>query len=183
MDFKEISSYSGKKRNRGGHVAIPELVNRGLGFVRREWPLCLFAATALCSIFFCYDDAPRRFAGLIGLAGGALCLKRFGLDRNIWIYLLAAVLAILPGISLDDVKRVRTDWQLHNFDTQLVWLMLASLRGLLVAVPFSLLFMKKAQGVSMLWKVPLCVFFLILALEPLFLGVAIMIILPFASCP
>ena len=61
--------------------------------------------------------------------------------------------------------------------------MLATLRGMLVDVPFSLLFMKKAQGVSMLWKVPLCVFFLILALEPLFLGVAIMIILPFASCP
>ena len=61
-------------------MAMPELVNRGLGFVRREWPLCLFAVLSLLVIVDYPDPAMRR-AALAGLLGGVFCLKRFGLDH------------------------------------------------------------------------------------------------------
>ncbi len=161
---------------------MPEFVRRGGAFLRREWPLCLFAVLSLF-VLVDYDTPAMRRAALAGLLGGLFCLKRFGLDHCFWIYLLAAVLAVLPGISLNDVKRVRADWQLYIFDTEFIWLLLTTLRGMLLAIPFSVFFVKRARSFSVVWKVPVCVLFLILAIEPVFWGLAVMILLPFVPCP
>ena len=164
-------------------MAMPELVNRGLGFVRREWPLCLFAVLSLLVIVDYPDPAMRR-AALAGLLGGVFCLKRFGLDHCFWIYLLAGVLAFLAQISLAEAKELRASYELlRPWGTLLICLVFASLRGTLISIPLSLLFWRKVPGFSRYLKIPLCVFFIILALEPIFLGVAIMIILSFVSCP
>ena len=101
-----------------------------------------------------------------------------------WIYLLAGVLAFLAQISLAEAKELRASYELlRPWGTLLICLVFASLRGTLISIPLSLLFWRKVPGFSRYWKIPLCVFFIILALEPIFLGVAIMIILSFVSCP
>lgn len=183
MDFKEISSYTGKKRNRGGHMAMPELVNRGLGFVRREWPLCLFAVLSM-SVIATYDDASMRRVALAGMLGGLFCLKRFGLDHCFWIYLLAAVLTFPTGIPLADAKALQASHEpLRPWGVLFICLVFGSLRGMLASIPFSLLFLRAMGGFSALWKVPLCTFFIILALEPIFFGLAVMILWSFTPCP
>lgn len=164
-------------------AAVPSRVNRLWAFVRREWPLCVFAALSFFVVFW-YDDAPRRLACLLGLAGGLVCLKRFGLDHCPWIYLLAGVLACLAQISLDDAKELRASYNLLRFWKPLfICLMFASCRGMLASIPFSLLFLRKLPGFSALWKIPLCVFFIILALEPFFLSLAFTVMVSFTSCP
>ena len=165
-------------------VTMPTWVNRLWAFVRREWPLCIFAALALDVALSYYDDALRRLACLIGLAGGLFCLKRFGLDHCPWIYLLAGVLACLAQISLDDAKELRATYNLlHSWKPLFICLMFASCRGMLASIPFSLLFLRKLPSFSALWKIPLCVFFIILALEPFFFSLAFTVIVSFTSCP
>lgn len=170
-------------------VAMPTWVNRLWTFVRREWPLCIFAALAVFVVYdgyYGYEQPSRGLAGLVlaGLAGGLFCLKRFGLDHCPWVYLLAALLTLPTGISLEDAQALRAAYApLRNWHTLSISLMFGSLRGMLAAVPFSLFFLRKLPGCSAFWKIPLSVFFLILALKPLFITLAAIILMSFTSCP
>lgn len=164
-------------------MAMSELVNRAWTFLRREWPLCLFVVGAMYDVLFYYDDVPRKIAGLIGLGGSLFCLKRFGLDHCPWIYALAAVLTLPTDISVEDANLLQAYKPLHNWEPLFIQLVFGSLKGMLASIPFSLFFLRKVQGFSAIWKIPLCIFFMLLALEPLFWGLPILIILPFVPCP
>lgn len=172
-----------------GAVTMPTWMSRAWAFVRREWPLCVFFGLSVYVVFaayYGYEQASRELAGLAlaGLAGGLFCLKRFGLDHCPWVYLLAALLTLPTNISLEDAQALRAAYApLRNWHTLSISLMFGSLRGMLAAVPFSLFFLRKLPGCSALWKIPLSVFFLILALEPVFWGLAVIILMPFTSCP
>lgn len=172
-----------------GAVTMPTWMSRAWAFVRREWPLCIFAALAGIVVYdgyYGYEQPSRGLAGLAlaGLAGGLFCLKRFGLDHCPWVYLLAALLTLPTNISLEDAQALRAAYApLRNWHTLSISLMFGSLRGMLAAVPFSLFFLRRLPGCSALWKIPLSVFFLILALKPLFITLAAIILVSFTSCP
>ncbi len=161
---------------------MPEFVRRGGGFLRREWPLCL---VTVCSLYFIggYSTPAERITGAIGLIGALFCLKRFGLDHCLWIYLLALILVLPSGITLEDARALREYWPLNTVTVPLIRGMANAVKGMLYAIPFSLIFVFTARRVSPLLQVPLCIFFLLLALRPLWSGLTVAVILPFVPCP
>lgn len=129
-----------------GAVAIASWANRLWAFVRREWPLCVFAALSVFVVYdgyYGYEQPSRGLADLVlaGLAGGLFCLKRFGLAHCPWVYVLAALLTLPTAISLEDAEALRAAYApLRDWHTLTIFLMFGSLRGMLAALPFSLFF-------------------------------------------
>ena len=50
-----------------------------------------------------------------------------------------------------------------------LWAFIIAIKSALMALPFSLFFFDRMGGYAALLKIPLCVFFLVLVLEPTFL--------------
>lgn len=143
--------------------------SRAWRFFARNRLLCLLIAIGILCILD-QRHAETKIVAVIALIGSVFCLKKFALDRCIWIYLLAML--IYPCIAIvayEAALRVQTDWQITAFPLHAIYLVCSSFLGLLPAVPCSLFFIKKFNKISELWKVPLCVFFLISALHPFYL--------------
>lgn len=137
-------------------------------FFSRNCLLCFLIAAGIRCILD-YTQTETKMLTLIGLIGSVFCLKQFGLDRCIWIWLLAGVIYPFTIVFWGEVHGLRADGPFKNFQPQSVDLVSIALCGMLFAVPCALLFIKKLNGVTALWKVPLSVFSLILVMNPFFL--------------
>lgn len=162
---------------------MPTLANRIRTFWRREWPLFLSAVLALWAVVFFYDNAPQRIAGLIGLAGGLFCLKHFGLDHCPWIYLLAVVLMLPLYFAVDGARELLAIEPLWSWGELFAIQIIGAVMGMLIAIPFSLFFLRNMRGFSTIWKIPLSIFFLTLAVGPFFSVQGLLLFMSLVSCP
>ena len=133
-------------------------------FIRGAWPLCLIAM--LNMLFMPFICNPYMiFSILYGFAGCLIFVRGFGLATSWPIYglTLAAFLAGVP--SSNEMKVLEHMLNFEHMD-ELLWAFIIAFKSALMALPFSLFFFDSMGGYATLVKIPLCVFFLVLSIEP-----------------
>ncbi|MEG6503873.1 MULTISPECIES: hypothetical protein [unclassified Desulfovibrio] len=133
-------------------------------FIRGAWPLCLIAMPNML-ILAAFHDPDIFFFILYSLAGCMIFVRGFGLATSWPIYglTLAAFLAGVP--SSNEMKLLE---HMLNFEhmREFLWAFIIAFKSALMALPFSLFFFDRMGGYVALLKIPLCVFFLVLSIEP-----------------
>ena len=134
-------------------------------FIRGAWPLCLIA------MFNWWRVTPGSspydvFIFLYGFAGCLVFLRGFGLTTSLPIYCLtlAALLTAYP--SLNEIAQLQSMLLLEHLDRNYLEELVTAIKSALMALPFSLFFFDRMGGYATLLKIPLCVFFLVLSIEP-----------------
>ena len=138
-------------------------------FIRGAWPLCLIAMLSLLAMGIICDSYMLFFI-LYGLAGGLIFVRGFGLATFWPIYglTLAAFLAGFPSSNeMTQVEHIF--WNIEIY----LWAFIIAFKSALMALPFSLFFFDRMGGYATLLKIPLCVFFLVLSIEPTLLILAL----------
>ena len=134
-------------------------------FIRGAWPLCLIAMLSLLFMpFIC--NPYMIFSILYGFAGCLVFLRGFGLTTSLPIYCLtlAALLTAYP--SLNEIAQLQSMLLLEHLDRNYLEELVTAIKSALMALPFSLFFFDRMGGYATLVKIPLCVFFLVLSIEP-----------------
>ena len=134
-------------------------------FIRGAKPLCLIA------MFNWWRVTPGSspydvFIFLYGFAGCLVFLRGFGLTTSLPIYCLtlAALLTAYP--SLNEIAQLQSMLLLEHLDRNYLEELVTAIKSALMALPFSLFFFDRMGGYVALLKIPLCVFFLVLVLDP-----------------
>ena len=134
-------------------------------FIRGAWPLGLIA------MFNWWRVTPGSspydvFIFLYGFAGCLVFLRGFGLTTSLPIYCLtlAALLTAYP--SLTERAQLQSMLLLEHLDRNYLEELVTAIKSALMALPFSLFFFDRMGGYVALLKIPLCVFFLVLSIEP-----------------
>ena len=131
-------------------------------FIRGAWPLCLIAMPNML-ILAAFHDSDVFFFILYSLAGCMIFVRGFGLATSWPIYCLtlAAFLAGIPSSNeMTQVEHIFGNIEIY------LWAFIIAFKSALMALPFSLFFFDRMGGYATLVKIPLCVFFLVLSLEP-----------------
>ena len=138
------------------------------------WPVFItLLFTYLGWLALCRDDG--YFVQAVGAAGVIIFLPLFKLQKNIWLYVTVFFLS-----GADEMWPEGAQWvaafmgfeALHTWTASTVSAVILSVQGAAVSFVCLLLvhvFIFRLQGdASLLFKVPICVFFLLAALIPAF---------------
>ncbi|MEG6503872.1 hypothetical protein [Desulfovibrio sp. 1214_IL3152] len=137
-------------------------------FIRGAWPLCLIAMLSLLAMgIIC--GSYMLFSILYGLAGCLIFVRGFGLATSLPIYCLAFAAFLSADPSRNEITQLQTMLNLEYSARIYLRLLVTAFKSALMALPFSLFFFDRMGGYVALLKIPLCVFFLVLVLEPTFL--------------
>ena len=131
-------------------------------FIRGAWPLCLIAMPNML-ILAALHDPDIFFFILYSLAGCMIFVRGFGLAIFWPIYglTLAAFLVGFPSSNeMTQVEHIFGNIEIY------LWAFIIAFKSALMALPFSLFFFDRMGGYATLLKIPLCVFFLVLSIEP-----------------
>ena len=143
-------------------MTLEKLDDSARAFIRGAWPLCLIAMLSLLFMpFIC--NPYMIFSILYGFAGCLIFVRGFGLATFWPIYglTLAAFLAGFPSSNeMTQVEHIF--WNIEIY----LWAFIIAFKSALMALPFSLFFFERMGGYVALLKIPLCVFFLVLVLDP-----------------
>ena len=133
-------------------------------FIRGAWPLCLIAMLSLLATgIIC--GSYMLFSILYGLAGCLIFVRGFGLATFWPIYGLTLAAFLVGFPSSNEMKLLE---HMLNFEhmREFLWAFIIAFKSALMALPFSLFFFDRMGGYATLVKIPLCVFFLVLSIEP-----------------
>ena len=143
-------------------MTLKKLDDSARAFIRGAWPLCLIAMPNML-ILAAFHDPDIFFFILYSLAGCMIFVRGFGLATFWPIYglTLAAFLAGFPSSNeMTQVEHIFGNIEIY------LWAFIIAFKSALMALPFSLFFFDRMGGYATLVKIPLCVFFLVLSLEP-----------------
>ena len=143
-------------------MTLEKLDDAARAFIRGAWPLCLIAMLSLL-ILAAFHDPDIFFFILYSLAGCMIFVRGFGLATSWPIYglTLAAFLAGVPSSTeMTQVEHIFGNIEIY------LWAFIIAFKSALMALPFSLFFFDRMGGYATLLKIPLCVFFLVLSIEP-----------------
>ena len=150
-------------------MTLEKLDDSARAFIRGAWPLCLIAMLSLLFMpFIC--NPYMIFSILYGFAGCLIFVRGFGLATFWPIYglTLAAFLAGFPSSNeMTQVEHIFGNIEIY------LWAFIIAFKSALMALPFSLFFFDRMGGYATLVKIPLCVFFLVLSIEPTLLILAL----------
>ena len=150
-------------------MTLEKLDDAARAFIRGAWPLCLIAMPNML-ILAALHDPDIFFFILYSLAGCMIFVRGFGLATFWPIYglTLAAFLAGVPS-STEMTQVEHIFWNIEIY----LWAFIIAFKSALMALPFSLFFFDRMGGYATLVKIPLCVFFLVLSIEPTLLILAL----------
>ena len=143
-------------------MTLEKLDDSARAFIRGAWPLCLIAMPNML-ILAALHDPDIFFFILYSLAGCMIFVRGFGLATFWPIYglTLAAFLAGFPSSNeMTQVEHIF--WNIEIY----LWAFIIAFKSALLVLPFSLFFFDRMDGYVALLKIPLCVFFLVLVLDP-----------------
>ena len=145
-------------------MTLEKLDDAARAFIRGAWPLCLIAMPNML-ILAALHDPDIFFFILYSRAGCMIFVRGFGLATSWPIYglTLAAFLAGVP--SSTEMTQVEHIFNIEHIEISL-WAFIIAFKSALMALPFSLFFFDRMGGYATLLKIPLCVFFLVLVLDP-----------------
>ena len=134
-------------------------------FIRGAWPLCLIA------MFNWWRVTPGSspydvFIFLYGFAGCLVFLRGFGLATSLPIYCLAFAALLTAYPAENEITQLQLMLNLEYSAHSYLWDLATAFKSALMALPFSLFFFDRMGGYATLLKIPLCVFFLVLSIEP-----------------
>mgnify|MGYP003592593218 CR=1 FL=1 len=133
-------------------------------FIRGAWPLCLIAMPNML-ILAAFHDPDIFFFILYSLAGCMIFVRGFGL-ATFWPIYGLTLAAFLTGVpSSTEMAQVEHMFNIGHIEVSL-WAFIIAIKSALMALPFSLFFFDRMGGYVALLKIPLCVFFLVLSIEP-----------------
>ena len=141
-------------------------------FIRGAWPLCLIA------MFNWWRVTPGSspydvFIFLYGFAGCLVFLRGFGLTTSLPIYCLAFAALLTAYPAENEITQLQLMLNLEYSAHSYLWAFTIAFKSALMALPFSLFFFDRMGGYATLVKIPLCVFFLVLSIEPTLLILAL----------
>lgn len=165
--YKNIAAKAGSRNN--GDCMTLEKMSTFIGIViERAWPLCLIAMLNWWWVM--HGSSPYAvFTFLYGFAGCLVFLRGFGLATSLPIYCLAFAAFLSADPSRNEITLLQTMLNLEYSARIYLRLLVTAFKSALMALPFSLFFFDRMNGYTALLKIPLCVFFLVLVLEPTFL--------------
>lgn len=146
-------------------MTLEKLDDAARAFIRGAWPLCLIAMPNMLILAAIHDPHVFFFI-LYSLAGCMVFVRGFGLATSWPIYglTLAAFLAGIP--SSNEMKLLEHMLNFEHMDYIYLLDLVTAFKSALMALPFSLFFFDRMGGYAALVKIPLCVFFLVLSIEP-----------------
>ena len=148
-------------------MTLEKLDDAARAFIRGAWPLCLIAMPNMLILAAIHDPHVFFFI-LYSLAVCMVFVRGFGLATSWPIYGLTLA-AFLTGVpSSTEMAQVEHMFNIGHIEVSL-WAFIIAIKSALMALPFSLFFFDRMGGYVALLKIPLCVFFLVLVLEPTFL--------------
>ena len=106
------------------------------------------------------------FSILYGLAGCLIFVRGFGLDTFWPIYCLAFAALLTAYPAENEITQLQLMLNLEYSAHSYLWDLATAFKSALMALPFSLFFFDRMGGYATLLKIPLCVFFLALILDP-----------------
>ena len=141
-------------------------------FIRGAWPLCLIA------MFNWWRVTPGSspydvFIFLYGFAGCLVFLRGFGLTTSLPIYCLTLAILFTVAPAENETAQLQAILNLEPSAYSYLWEFVTAFKSALMALPFSLFFFDRMGGYATLVKIPLCVFFLVLSIEPTLLILAL----------
>ena len=141
-------------------------------FIRGAWPLCLIA------MFNWWRVTPGSspydvYIFLYGFAGCLVFLRGFGLTTSLPIYCLTLAILFTVAPAENETAQLQAILNLEPSAYSYLWEFVTAFKSALMALPFSLFFFDRMGGYATLVKIPLCVFFLVLSIEPTLLILAL----------
>ena len=150
---------------------IAEIKLKMLVAGKEYWPIIVALIFAyLGVIVFSKDDG--YVVQAVCAVGVAIFLPLFGLQKNIWLYIVAFGLCGINDIGPEGARRVADLMGLVWLNTWTASMIVIAVQGAVAAFVYLLLLyvvVFRLQGsAALVFKVPICVFFLLAALTPAF---------------
>lgn len=160
-------------------VKIKSVISGSIRMLLGHWPISIVLLIAYLTSLWAHDSASDVVL-TVGALGAIIFLPLVKQEKNYWLYIATFFLCIINDINLEQARYIA---DLVGFDwmtSWVAWMILIAVQGSVAAFVYLLLlylFVFRLQGsASLLFKIPLCVLFLIAALGPacvmlwLFLG-------------
>ena len=153
-------------------MALEKLDDAARAFIRGAWPLCLIAIFNWWRVT--PDSSPYAvFIFLYGFAGCLVFVRGFGLATSLPLYCLALAILFTVAPAENETAQLQAILNLEYSAYIYLWEFVTAFKSALMALPFSLFFFDRMGGYATLVKIPLCVFFLVLSIEPTLLILAL----------
>ena len=146
-------------------MTLEKLDDAARTFIRGAWPLCLIA---MLNWWWMMSGSSLYavFTFLYGFAGCLVFLRGFGLATSLPIYCLAFAALLTAYPAENEITQLQLMLNLEYSAHSYLWEFVTAFKSALMALPFSLFFFDRMGGYATLLKIPLCVFFLALILDP-----------------
>jgi hypothetical protein len=136
-----------------------------------HWPVCIVLFLVFFTSLFLLSDG--SYLVLIGGAVGVVIfLPLFKLENYLWLYIAAFLLSGINETRPDEVKHIASVMGYEWLPYWVSCIMISSVKGAAASFVYLLLLyvivFRLRGGAILLLKVPICVFFLLVALLPTF---------------
>ena len=142
------------------------------GLVRAHWPGVIVILFTFLG-WICLQEDGNYFVPLIGLVGVVYFLPLFKLEKSVWIYVAAFGLCGVNDIGPEGARQVADLMGFESLDTWSASMVVFAIQGAVASFLFVVLlylFFPNFRGsAALLFRVPICVLFLLAALTPAFL--------------
>ena len=139
-------------------------------FWRANWPVFLALFFAYLGGLWAQDYASSVVLG-VGAAGIAIFLPLFNITKCLWLYIAAFFLCIANDVTLNDAKYITNVVGIEWLSPLAASIVLVAVQGAVITFAIMLLctilFRSRANALRLI-KIPLCMLFLLAALDPAF---------------
>lgn len=154
---------------------LPSLPRRLGRFLRRQWPLVVFVLVAVgsrCLTPVLWHESPDWALGTLGIAASIFLLKKFHLERRLFIYILPLLALMIFFNIIDTVNIHPNTLRILTHESHIPPDILDGLISAIFSLLFSPLFFKEMTILKSIRKIPLITFFLYIALSKFYLSIA-----------
>ena len=142
-----------------------------VGLLREHWPVCIVLFLVCFTSLFLLDDG--IYLVLVGGAVGVVIfLPLFRLENCLWLYIAAFLLSGVCETRPDEVKHIASVMGYEWLPYWVSCIIISSVKGAMASFAYVLLLyvfvFRLRGGATLLFKVPICVLFLLVALLPVF---------------
>ena len=150
---------------------------RHLGrFLRRQWPLVAFVLVALgsrCLTPVLWHENPEWALGTLGIVASIFLLKKFHLERRLFIYILPLLALMIFFNIIGTVNIHPNTLRILTRESHIPPDILDGLISAIFSLLFSPLFFKEMTILKSIIKIPLITFFIYIALSKFYLSIVI----------
>ena len=143
---------------------------KSLAFGCTHWPVLMVILFAYWGSLWAQDNASSVVLA-VGAAGADIFLLLYKMEKSFWLYISAFFMCIANDISLNNARHIISIMHIEWLSPLAASILLVAVQGAIITFVLLLLCMiifKRQVDFYALVKIPVCMLFLLAALEPTF---------------